>query len=70
MFDLNEYVAFEKELEKAEPLTKEKAISLLKQLSESNDFESTHELADQILVKFINDKEIETAYNNVGKWYS
>ena len=47
-------------------------IKELKKLDEDicDDFESTHYDADRLLIKYINDKEIEDAYDNVGKWYS
>ena len=45
-------------------------IKELKKLDECYDFESAHYNADRLLIKYINDKEIEDAYDNVGKWYS
>lgn len=48
---------------------------LIKELKEldrdiCDDFEYTHYETDRLLIKYINDKEIEDAYDNVGKWYS
>ena len=45
-------------------------IKKLKKLDKCYDFESAHYKADRLLIKYINDKEIEDAYDNVGKWYS
>lgn len=57
-------------LDKDEPPTKDELISMLKKLSESDDYEVTHSLADDLIIRYINDEEIENAYNEVGKWYS
>ena len=53
-------------------MEKEVLLKELKSLSRSqcDDFETTHYRADKLLIQYINDKEIEEAYNNVGKWYS
>lgn len=53
-------------------MTKDELIKELKKLSrdKNGDFESTHYRADRLLIKYINDKEIEDVYNDVGKWYA
>lgn len=47
-------------------------IKELKRLDKNiyDDIETAHYKADRLLIKYINDKEIEDAYDNVGKWYS
>ena len=51
---------------------KEKLIKELKKLSRENntDFEITHSRADKLLIKYINDKDVTEAYDDVGKWYA
>jgi len=49
--------------------------TLLKELDKLHckkyeDFEEGHIKADELLIKYINDKDIEEAFENVGKWYS
>ena len=53
-------------------MDKEKLINELKKLSSNvnNDFEMTHWKADELLIKYINDKDIKKAFDNVGKWYA
>lgn len=53
-------------------MEKEVLLKELKSLSRSqcSDYEITHSRADKLLIQYINDKEIEEAYNDVGKWYS
>lgn len=65
------YDAFEKRIENnGNPLSRDEIIQILKDLSIDDDYEVTHGLADYAIIKYINDKEIEDAYNEVGKWYS
>lgn len=48
-------------------------IKELKKLDEdicNRSYEDTHYEADRLLIAYIDDKEIEDAYDNVGKWYS
>ena len=35
-----------------------------------DDTEMAHSEADDLLVEFIGDKDIEREYNKVGKWYA
>lgn len=65
------YDVFEKRIENnGKPLSRDEIIQILKDLSVDDDYEATHALADYAIIKYINDKEIENAYNEVGKWYS
>lgn len=65
------YDEFEERIEnKGQPLKKDELIKILKDLATSDDYEVTHSLADLALVKYINDNEIEEAYDDVGKWYA
>lgn len=69
MIDL--YAEFEERIEnKGQPLKRDDLIEILKDLAKSDDYEVTHSLADLALVKYINDNEIEEAYDNIGKWYA
>lgn len=60
----------EKRLKEDKLLTKDEVMTLLESLSEEGDYEDAHWCADRILVKYINDKEIEDAYDEIGKWYA
>ena len=51
-------------------ITKEELIQRLKLLSESNDIEYAHSEADNLLLQYINDKEIEEAWHMVDKVYA
>lgn len=51
-------------------MTKEEALKELVELERSNDTESAHARADEILVDLIGDKGIAVAYGNIGKWYA
>ena len=35
-----------------------------------DDTETSHLKADELLLEFIDDKEIEETYNNIPKWYA
>lgn len=50
-------------------MTKEDCIKKLKNC-DSNDYEVEHLKADEILLEYINDEEIEEAYNKIHKWYA
>ena len=48
-------------------------LALLKKLrilAQKSDYEIAHWKADELLIEYINDKEIEEAYDKVGKWYA
>ena len=49
---------------------KERTIKLLKSLQSNNDTEIAHSEADDILLEYINDKDIEREYKKVPKWYA
>lgn len=69
MIDL--YDEFEERIEnKGQPLKRDDLIEILKDLAKDDDYEVTHGLADLALVKYINDNEIEEAYDSIGKWYA
>ena len=51
-------------------ISKSKAIEILKELQELKDYEIAHVEADEVLLKYINDKEIEEAFEGIGKLYS
>ena len=51
-------------------MTKEKLIEELKQQLNNGDQEDAHIAADNLLLQYINDKEIEDAYNMIDKWYA
>ena len=51
-------------------MEKEELLRLLKKCADSNDTEKAHVEADELLIKYINDKDIEDAFNDIHKWYS
>lgn len=53
-------------------MTKPELLKRLKELPDklSGEFEKQHILADEALVEYINDAEIENAYEDIEKWYS
>lgn len=53
-------------------MNKEYLLEELKKLSGelTRDYEYTHIKADDLLLKYINDKEITKAFENVGRWYA
>jgi len=51
-------------------MDKEELIKSLKELQNNGDYEAAHSIADNLLLEFINDKEIEEEYDKIGKWYS
>ena len=50
-------------------ITKTQLIKWLTELAE-NDFEQAHLTADDLLLKFIDDKEVTKAYSKVKRYYS
>ena len=55
----------------ADNVSKERYDRLLKKLGlEYGDREVTHAKMDELLLEYINDKEITDAFNKVGKWYA
>ncbi len=55
-------------------MTKTTLLKELKKLesdiNSGRDYESDHARADELLIQYINNKEIEIAYDKVGKWYA
>ena len=51
-------------------INKEDLITRLKELNKFADEESAHFQADLLLINYIDDKEIEEAYNKIEKWYA
>jgi len=51
------------------PLTREQVLEGLKEMREM-DAENGHLLADEILLRYINDKEITKLFKQIEKWYS
>ena len=57
--------------EKKPVLTKKEAMEILQELSElKHDPEVAHSEADEVLIRLINDKEVEKAFDEVPKWYA
>jgi hypothetical protein len=54
------------------PGTREELVASLKELKDSPDFgkEETHQLADQLLLTFIGDDEVQDAFDDIDKWYA
>ena len=50
-------------------MTKEDLIKTLNELTEA-DPELAHSEADELLIRYINDKDIEEAFEEVPKWYA
>ena len=55
--------------EKKPVLTKKEALKVLQELMEA-DPELAHSEADEVLIRLINDKEVEKAFDEVPKWYA
>lgn len=60
---------------KKKKMTKQELIDNLKALHTKDDDkyvdnEDTHIRADELLLEFINDKEVSEAFNNIDKWYA
>lgn len=51
-------------------MTKTELLEELKKCQDDDDTESAHIEADDAILKFIEDDEIQEAYDKVGKWYS
>ena len=51
-------------------MTKEELITKLKQCELNGDTEAAHSDADDLLIKYINDVDIQDAYEQVDKWYA
>jgi hypothetical protein len=51
-------------------MTKEELIEKLKKLENSDDPEIAHINADDLLMEYIDDAEILSAFEQIPKWYS
>lgn len=51
-------------------MTKEELLKKLRELQGSGDLESAHWNADEALIEFIDDPEIDEAYDLIAKWYA
>jgi hypothetical protein len=52
-------------------MTKQELITELNKIAKmSGDIEVDHIKADDLLLKYINDNEVTTAFNNILKWYA
>ena len=51
-------------------MTKRELIRKLIECAQNGDTEAAHGDADDALIAFIDDPEIETAYREVEKWYA
>jgi hypothetical protein len=50
--------------------TRDELLTKLRELAKGGDTEAVHCDADDLLIEYINDPEIEEAYNAVPKWYA
>lgn len=53
-----------------EKLTREQLLAKFAELAKDIDCESAHVAADKLLVEYLDDDEIATAYNKICKWYA
>lgn len=51
-------------------MTKTELLKILRECQELGEVETAHVKADRALIAFIEDDDIEEAYQNVDKWYS
>ena len=51
-------------------MTKKELLEIFVDTQKKYDPEFAHEEADKALIEFINDKEIEEAFNDMVKWYA
>lgn len=51
-------------------MTKQELLDKLIFLQQDKDYEVAHELADRLLLEYINDKAIEQAFHNIEKYYA
>lgn len=51
-------------------MSKEELIVALKECAENSDTEIAHEVADKLLIIYINDQDIKEAFESIKKWYS
>ncbi len=51
-------------------MDKEELVKELKALQNGGDEESDHARADNLLLEYINDEEVDEAFDKIEKWYS
>jgi len=51
-------------------MNKDELLKRLLSIKDDGDFEMTHSYADDWLIEYIDDEEIQKAYNDIGKWYA
>ena len=51
-------------------MKKEELVDALHELSTDDDTEDAHIKADELLLKYINDDEINEAFHSIDKWYA
>jgi hypothetical protein len=51
-------------------MTKAQLIKALKERCHTGDVEADHSVADDLLLAYINDKEVKAAYDEIDKWYA
>ena len=51
-------------------MEKEELLEALRHCEDYGDEEIAHENADRLLLSYINDEEIRTAYDAIAKWYA
>lgn len=51
-------------------MSKQELIAALKECAENGDAEMAHEVADQLLIVYINDQDIKDAFESIKKWYA
>lgn len=51
-------------------MTKQELIEALRECVNKGDPEDHHLAADQLLLDYINDPEVQEAFDNIEKWYA
>lgn len=51
-------------------MTKDELVKRLKALNNLDDPKQAHIHADELLLKYINDKEVSDTFDDIDKWYS
>lgn len=51
-------------------MTKDELLAKLRELADDSDHEMAHVQADDLLLEWISDPEIEEAYHAIEKWYA
>ena len=51
-------------------MTKQELLNKLIELQQDKDYEVAHELADNLLLSFINDKDISQAFLKINRYYA